>query len=433
MTDNCANNCAKHYESLIQQSESLLGLNRISDYCPTRFLSLFTVLDSVCHQFPLLRKIINSSNDRELLSYFRDKTFVVHLDQFIVHTTPIYSFTKEVQTPSLSLYGCLGKMLELIKKLLNRLGHSLILSPAGYVSNLYDTKTGKPLRFPNKSSALHVTEYEHIQVALDQLSEYDVKAIQLLWSQYNEQKLHRLLDQFSPFLLSPIVRRCYIIYETQSSDKYIRVLGNLCKYVHCNGVKALDELASVRLEHTTEASLDAMFTQSLLSTSPTLRRLVQYIKIVIPHNMIVEAGFSKMKFSEGVFQPETGADLYDSLRFVSDFFDRESFEKYIPPQILLNQMSAASHLYKESEKQRMKEKDKLKVKSNELRRQIGIYQRRSSKVLKRELSETEKELAEAEKVLQNIKEKKERLQNEQRGINSRSDDISAKIVNVILK
>ena len=52
---------------------------------------------------------------------------------------------------------------------------------------------------------------------------------------------------------------------------------------------------------------------------------------------------------------------------------------------------------------------------------------------KRELSETEKELAEAEKVLQNIKEKKERLQNEQRGINSRSDDISAKIVNVILK
>ena len=69
--------------------------------------------------------------------------------------------------------------------------------------------------------------------------------------------------------LSPIVRRCYIIYETQSSDKYIRVLGNLCKYVHCNGVKALDELASVRLEHTTEASLDAMFTQSLLSTSPT--------------------------------------------------------------------------------------------------------------------------------------------------------------------
>ena len=48
-------------------------------------------------------------------------------------------------------------------------------------------------------------------------------------------------------------------------------------------------------------------------------------------------------------------------------------------QILLNQMSAASHLYKESEKQRMKEEDKLKVKSNELRRQIGIYQRRSSK------------------------------------------------------
>ena len=96
-------------------------------------------------------------------------------------------------------------------------------------------------------------------------------------------------------------------------------------------------------------------------------------------------------------------------------------------------MSAVSHLYKESEKQRMKEEDKLKVKSNELRRQIGIYQRRSSKVLKRELSETEKELAEAEKVLQNIKEKKERLQNEQRGINSRSDDISVKIVNVILK
>ena len=76
-----------------------------------------------------------SSNDRELLSHLRDKTFVVHLDQFIVHTTPIYSFTKEVQTPSLSLYGCLGKMLELIMKLLNRLGHSLILSPAGYVSN----------------------------------------------------------------------------------------------------------------------------------------------------------------------------------------------------------------------------------------------------------------------------------------------------------
>ena len=227
--------------------------------------------------------------------------------------------------------GCLWKMLELIMKLLNRLGHSLVLSPAGYVSNLYDTKTGKPLRFPNKSSALHVTEYEHVQVALDQLSEYDLKAIQLLWSQYNEQQLHRLLDRFSPFLLSPIVRRCYIIYETQSSDKYIRVLGNLCKYVHCNGVKALDELASVRLEHITEASLGAMFTQSLLSTSPTLRRLVHSIKIVIPHNMIVEAGFLKMKFSKGVFQPGTRADLYDSLRFVSDFFDRVLWEIHSVP------------------------------------------------------------------------------------------------------
>ena len=71
-------------------------------------------------------------------------SFIVHLDQFVVHCAPFYYFVKGVQSPNISLHQCLIMVLELISKLLARLGHSVVLSPASFFRHLHDN--GKPKR-----------------------------------------------------------------------------------------------------------------------------------------------------------------------------------------------------------------------------------------------------------------------------------------------
>ena len=40
--------------SVLSQCEGFLGLNKINDLCPTRFLSLFNLLFEICRQYPLV-------------------------------------------------------------------------------------------------------------------------------------------------------------------------------------------------------------------------------------------------------------------------------------------------------------------------------------------------------------------------------------------
>lgn len=64
-------------QSILHHYQQLFGLTRISDYCPTRFLSLFYVLVAVCDRYDLLKKIVSISQ------------FLVNLDQFMIHSEPL--------------------------------------------------------------------------------------------------------------------------------------------------------------------------------------------------------------------------------------------------------------------------------------------------------------------------------------------------------
>ena len=40
--------------SILQQCNDLLQVNKIPDYCETRFLNLYLVIEAACHQFPVI-------------------------------------------------------------------------------------------------------------------------------------------------------------------------------------------------------------------------------------------------------------------------------------------------------------------------------------------------------------------------------------------
>ena len=44
--------------SILKQSSDILQVNRIPDYCETRFLNLYLVVEVSCHQFPVIEKLV---------------------------------------------------------------------------------------------------------------------------------------------------------------------------------------------------------------------------------------------------------------------------------------------------------------------------------------------------------------------------------------
>ena len=88
--------------SILKQCEKFLGINRINYVCPTRFLSLFSLVHEACQQFPVVRKIIMLSKEQDLIRLCTKDSFIVHLDQFVVHCAPLYCFVKGAQSSNIS-------------------------------------------------------------------------------------------------------------------------------------------------------------------------------------------------------------------------------------------------------------------------------------------------------------------------------------------
>ena len=214
--------------SMLRQTEKYLGLCKITDYSPTRFLSLYNMLVEVCYQFPLIQKVVQLSKDSTLQSYSDDPLFIIELDQFLIHVEPIYEFTETMQSPNLDLLNYLRKLLELLQKLLQRLGHSLEVTPQNYISILYH-KDGTPRNFQSKMQKLCFdNESPHINAAMNKLHTHEIKKICQRWNLFNEKQLNRLLTRFSKRLQSEIARHCYLLKEQTVNDKYLKNLARLC-------------------------------------------------------------------------------------------------------------------------------------------------------------------------------------------------------------
>ena len=374
-------------------SRTILGINRINDLCPTRFLSLFSLVNEACQQFPVVRKINMLSKEQDLIRLCTKDSFIVHLDQFVVHCAPLYYFVKGVQSSNISLHQCLIMVLELISKLLARLGHSVVLTPASFFRHLYDN--GKPQIFPAKKKGFQYSiDIPTVQRALDNLDTEAIKNIIVSWNRFIELQLDRLLVRFHTFLSSPIVRYCFLMYKktAQYTDRSISHLNLSSVAVGLNSANVLDESTALRMVTASSSLSEELLNQSL-DMYPSPKRLVELILIIVPHNMVVEAGFSKMKFSESAYQSNLNSDTYVSMRFVSSHFCRESYDTFrIPPELISLMRKARSEYVKDVKKsvtpQDGEEKENIKV-------HLGIYERKTSASVAKEINKVDEDLKKA--------------------------------------
>ena len=81
-----------------------------------------------------------------------------------------------------------------------------------------------------------------------------------------------------------------------------------------------DDYAKLRVKITTEFKLINLFLENELTEFPCISKLVECYSVLCPHNMMVDSGFSKMKFFEDNYQANFSVDMYNSFRLVADNF-----------------------------------------------------------------------------------------------------------------
>ena len=371
------------------------------------------------------------SKEQDLIRLCTKDSFIVHLDQFVVHCAPLYYFVKGVQSSNISLHQCLIMVLKLISKLLARLGHSVVLSPASFFRHLYDN--GKPKIFPAKNKGLQYSiDNPTVQRALDNLDTEAIKNIIVSWNRFIELQLDRLLVRFHTFLSSLIVRYCFLMYKktAQYTDRSISHLNLLSVAVGLNSANVLDEFTALRMV-TASSSLSEELQNQSLDMYPSLKRLVELILIIVPHNMVVEAGFSEMKFSESAYQSNLSSDTYDSMRFVNSHFCRESYDTFrIPPELISLMRKALSEYVKDVKKsvtpQDEEEKENIKV-------NLGIYERKTSASVAKEINKVDEDLKKAEEAVNALLAKRQQLTVVSGAAQSRENNISNIIIDNMFK
>ena len=138
--------------SIMQQCSAILDVKKVPEYSDTRFLNMYTIVESITDQFPVIEKVVRLDKaETELKQIVSSKFMPVHLDQFVVHIKPLYDLTKATQGLNGSIYDLLVLFfLEFISKLLVRLGYN-VLSPVSYYYKLYSKSTCDPLEFVAKN------------------------------------------------------------------------------------------------------------------------------------------------------------------------------------------------------------------------------------------------------------------------------------------
>ena len=286
MTDNCN----------VMTARKSGFVTKLTEHC----VNLVDTAGFICHQGNLLMK-----EGSKVPVAAQIVTFAELLSNCLDNKPKVTSilkqcekFGKDVQSPNISLHQSLIMVLELISKLLARLGHSVVLSPASFFRHLYDK--GKPKIFPAINKGLQYSiDNPTVQSALDNLDTEAIKNIIVSWNRFIELQLDRLLVRFHTFLSSPIVRYCFLIYKktAEYTDRSISHLNLLSVAVGLNSANVLDEFTALR-KVTASSSLSEELQNQNLDMYPSLKRLVELILIIVPHYKVVEAGFSKMKFSE---------------------------------------------------------------------------------------------------------------------------------------
>ena len=214
------------------------------------------------------------------------------------------------------------------------------------------------------------------------------------------------------------------------SRKLAKKLNLLSVAVGLNSANVLDEFTALRMV-TASSSLSEELQNQSLDMYPSLKRLVELILIIVPHNMVVEAGFSKMKFSESAYQSNLNSDTYDSMRFVNSHFCRESYDTFrIPPWVISLMRKARSEYVKDAKKsvtpQDEEGKENIKV-------HLGIYERKTSASVAKEINKVDEDLKKAEEAVNALLAKRQRLTVVSEAAQSRENNISNIIIDNMFK
>ena len=218
----------------------------------------------------------------------------------------------------------------------------------------------------------------------------------------------------------------YIIFQSSLvySDVTIRHLKDLSQRFNLSPTDVADDYAKLRVEITTEFKLINLFLENDLTEFPCISKLVECCSVLCPHNMMVESGFSKMKFFEDNYQANFSVDMYNSFRLVADNFSRDAFEDFKPTEPLLKLAKSASKMYKD-EQSSLQEVEKS---DNKKHVEVLVFKRKADKALDRELQEAGKELAEAEIAFVQAKKRKQELEAMKSGVIARRDNVSDEII-----
>ena len=122
----------------------------------------------------------------------------------------------------------------------------------------------------------------------------------------------------------------YIIFQSSLvySDVTIRHLKDLSQRFNLSPTDIADDYAKLRVKITTEFKLINLFLENELTEFPCISKLVECCSVLCPHNMMVESGFSKMKFFEDNYQANFSVDICNSFRLVADNFFPGCFRRF---------------------------------------------------------------------------------------------------------
>lgn len=426
--------------SLLKQMDNLIGLRQIPDYCPTRFLQFFEILESVLEQYNLLRKIVSLSKDKRLARTMNDNKFIIHLDQLFIHIHPLYKLNKKTQEKKLNVFELLVALLQCISQLLSRLGYSVQLIPSKYVDVLFKRAPNSskaerlPCDFESRNRQLLITTQNKCVVkALHSETQAQEDNIRQTWDSVNELQIKCLLKRFARFLTSPITVNCFSVFiPVQELDNdSLESLMVLTRHLRVDDVKVRDEVCELRttlMGSSASTSFSDLFRDGKMESCPALRNVVETILLICPHNMNVESGFSLMKSTESPYQNRQSMSTYNAIRTIKTFYDRSNFEQVDVPEALLNNIkNAASKFTKEKNAISSKNVEKREIASS-LRASIGIFKRHTPFEIKRAEKRIEKEMLLAEEQLARVKRRKEQLEIEKMGPSCLANRASQNII-----
>ena len=121
----------------------------------------------------------------------------------------------------------------------------------------------------------------------------------------------------------------------------------LADFFNLSSTQNLDDLAQLRVTQTVSFSLFELFNKKELDAQAPLMKLVESVFVLCPHNVMVESGFSKMKFFENDYRCNLGLEMHNGHRVIADNFDRDDFEDFESTDSLLESAKASHRRYKE--------------------------------------------------------------------------------------